>query len=151
MAGFDKGGFLRSDTSLIQTMGRAARNVSGRVILYADNSTGSMERAIGETSRRRVIQLAYNEKHGITPATIISRIKDIVGDIQRTRDRAVSSLAELDVAASGGSVAQLIKEKRREMHDAADKLDFETAALIRDEIAQLESRDKTKGGKKRKK
>ncbi len=135
----DKEGFLRSETSLIQTIGRAARNVAGRVILYADNSTGSMERAIGETNRRLAIQLAYNEKHGITPKTIQKRIHDIVGDITKARQRAVKELADMDTAAYGGDTKKLIKEKKRQMHDAADKLDFETAALLRDEIRTLES------------
>ena len=135
----DKEGFLRSETSLIQTIGRAARNVAGRVILYADLTTGSMERAIGETNRRREIQLIHNKKHGITPKTIAKKIHDIIGDIQRVRDRAVSELAEMDKDAYGGNVTKLIKEKRRQMHDAADRLDFETAALIRDEITKLES------------
>jgi len=134
----DKEGFLRSETSLIQTIGRAARNVLGRVVLYADNMTGSMERAIGETSRRRAIQIAYNKQHNITPQTIVKRIHDIVGDIERTRKRAITELAKLDTNAFKGDKAKLIKEKRRQMHDAADRLDFETAALIRDEIHTLE-------------
>ena len=138
----DKEGFLRSETSLIQTIGRAARNVRGRVLLYADNSTGSMERAIGETNRRREIQLAYNTKHKITPKTIEKRIHDIVGDIERSRKRAITELARMDSSASGGDKARLIREKRREMHDAADRLDFETAALIRDEIQALEKAKK---------
>jgi len=95
----DKEGFLRSETSLIQTIGRAARNVNGRVLLYADTMTGSMERAIGETNRRRSIQLAYNKEHGITPKTIQKKIADIVGDIQKARAKAVSRLSELDVNA----------------------------------------------------
>lgn len=136
----DKEGFLRSETSLIQTIGRAARNVLGRVILYADNSTGSMERAIGETNRRREKQLAYNKKHGITPKTIAKKIHDIIGDIQRARQRAVTELAQTELAAAGGNVKELIKQKRQEMHDAADKLDFETAALLRDEIRTLEAK-----------
>ena len=134
----DKEGFLRSETSLIQTIGRAARNVNGRVILYADISTGSMERAIGETNRRREIQIAYNKKHKITPKTIQKRIHDIVGDIERTRKRVVSQLVEMDKSAFGGDKAKMLKEKRRQMHDAVDRLDFETAALLRDEVAQLE-------------
>lgn len=134
----DKEGFLRSETSLIQTIGRAARNVLGRVILYADTMTGSMERAIGETNRRREIQVAYNKKHKITPKTIQKRIHDIVGDIERSRKRAVSELTKLDTSAYGGNTVKIIKEKRRQMHDAADRLDFETAALIRDEISALE-------------
>ncbi len=134
----DKEGFLRSETSLIQTIGRAARNVNGRVILYADNHTGSMERAIGETNRRRSIQLAYNAKHGITPMTIKKKINDIIGDMQRTRDNAVNQLVEEDLIAHGGDIKKLVAEKRRQMHDAADSLDFETAALLRDEISKLE-------------
>ncbi|OGG60382.1 excinuclease ABC subunit B [Candidatus Kaiserbacteria bacterium RIFCSPHIGHO2_01_FULL_56_24] len=138
----DKEGFLRSETSLIQTIGRAARNVLGRVILYADNMTGSMERAIGETNRRREKQIAYNTKHGITPTTIIKKIHDIIGDIQKARQRAVTELSELDKAAYGGDVKKLIKMKRQEMHEAADRLDFETAALIRDELRKLETTKK---------
>ena len=136
----DKEGFLRSETSLIQTIGRAARNVLGRVILYADTMTGSLERAIGETNRRRAIQEAYNKKHHITPKTIEKRIHDIVGDIERTRSRAVGELAALDTAAYKGDVKKLIKDKREQMHQAADRLDFETAALLRDEIRTLEKR-----------
>jgi len=144
----DKEGFLRSETSLIQTIGRAARNVNGRVILYADQSTGSMDRAVGETNRRRVLQLAYNKEHGITPQTIKKNIKDIIGDIAKVRERAISELAEMDKDAYQGSVTKLIKEKRTQMHEAADRLDFETAALIRDEIQKLEaSRTKTKNKK----
>ena len=136
----DKEGFLRSETSLIQTIGRAARNVRGRVLLYADVITGSMERAIGETNRRRELQLRYNKEHNITPKTIQKRIRDIIGDIERSRERAVSELARMDTDAFGGDKAKLIKEKRRQMHEAADRLDFETAALIRDEIRMLETK-----------
>ena len=95
----DKEGFLRSETSLVQTIGRAARNVNGRVIMYADAATGSMERAISETNRRRELQIAYNKKHGITATTIKTRIKDITGDIQRSRDRAIKELTEMDTHA----------------------------------------------------
>lgn len=136
----DKEGFLRSETSLIQTMGRAARNVHGRVILYADQMTGSLERAIQETNRRRQLQTAYNKKHNITPKTIEKRIHDIIGDIQRSRKRAITELAKLDANAFRGDTAKLIKEKRRQMHEAADRLDFESAALIRDEIRVLETK-----------
>jgi hypothetical protein len=108
---------------------------------YDDTSTGSMERAIGETNRRRAKQIAYNTAHGITPQTIKKQIKDIVGDIAKARERAVKELATLDAAAYEGSKAKLIKAKRKEMHEAADNLDFETAALLRDEIAALEQAD----------
>jgi len=146
----DKEGFLRSETSLIQTMGRAARNILGRVILYADQSTGSMERAMEITRTRREKQVAYNAAHGITPKTVAKKIHDIIGDIQRMRDRAVTELADTDIAAAGGDVKKLIKQKREEMHEAADRLDFETAALIRDEIATLEKEvEKERKGKKK--
>ncbi len=114
--------------------------------------TGSMERAIGETNRRRAIQVAYNTKHDITPKTIQKRIHDIVGDIQRARSRAVSDLVDLDTKAYGGDVKKLIKEKRQQMHSAADNLDFETAALLRDEISHLENppKDTDKKPKKNK-
>ncbi|HVU75448.1 MAG TPA: helicase-related protein, partial [Candidatus Paceibacterota bacterium] len=134
----DKEGFLRSETSLIQTIGRAARNVNGRVILYADQSTGSMERAIGETNRRREIQLAYNKEHNITPKTVQKKIHDLVGEIEKSRKRAVTLLANEDVAAFGGDPKKAIAEKRKQMHEAADNLDFETAAILRDEIHTLE-------------
>lgn len=134
----DKEGFLRSETSLIQTIGRAARNVHGRVILYADGMTGSMERAIGETNRRRTIQLAYNKAHGITPMTIKKKINDIMGDITKARERTIKELATLDASTHAGALERLLKEKRREMHEASDNLDFETAALLRDEIRELE-------------
>jgi excinuclease ABC subunit B len=142
----DKEGFLRSSTSLIQTIGRAARNVNGRVLLYADNMTGSMEKAIGETNRRRIVQVAYNKEHGITPQTIQKRIKDITGDIERSRKRAITELATLDSNAYGGDMKKVIKEKRRQMHEAADRLDFETASLIRDEIRTLEETAKPAKG-----
>jgi len=138
----DKEGFLRSETSLIQTIGRAARNVLGRVILYADLETRSMERAIGETNRRRVKQIAYNTEHKITPKTVARKIHDIIGDIQRVRERAVSDLASADLNAVGGDRRKLIKQKRQEMHEAADRLDFETAALLRDEVRRLEETKK---------
>ncbi|HEY4526816.1 MAG TPA: excinuclease ABC subunit UvrB [Candidatus Paceibacterota bacterium] len=134
----DKEGFLRSETSLIQTIGRAARNVNGRVLLYADNITGSMERAIGETNRRRKIQLEYNTKHGITPTTIKTRIKDIIGDIEKSRKRVITELATMDAAAFGGDIKRVIADKRKQMRAAAHEMDFETAAILRDEIRTLE-------------
>ncbi len=146
----DKEGFLRSETSLIQTIGRAARNVNGRVILYADHMTNSLEKAIGETNRRRATQHAYNQKHGITPQTIKKRIADIMGDIQKARQKAVSTI--VDIESHTKDLSALIIEKREEMHDAADRLDFETAALLRDEVRILEEKhaaqQKKKNGKK---
>ncbi len=138
----DKEGFLRSETSLIQTIGRAARNIHGRVILYADHMTGSLDRAIGETNRRRAIQLAYNKEHNITPKTIEKRIRDIIGDVQRARQRAIGDLVALDKSTYAGDIVKLLREKRRQMHEAADRLDFETAGLIRDEILKLEAEHK---------
>lgn len=143
----DKEGFLRSETSLIQTIGRAARNVRGRVLLYADTMTGSLDRAISETNRRRELQIAYNTKHKITPKTIQKKIQDITGDIAKVRARAIKELTTMDTAAYGGDTKKLITEKRRQMHDAADRLDFETAALLRDEIRQLE--EAAEAGKKK--
>lgn len=137
----DKEGFLRSEVSLIQTIGRAARNVNGRVLLYADVSTGSMERAISETNRRRTIQLEYNKKHNITPQTVQKRIHDITADIEKARKKAVSELTELEMSAEKDP-KKAIAEMRRQMHEAADNLDFETAAILRDEIAALEKRFK---------
>jgi len=133
----DKEGFLRSETSLVQTIGRAARNAAGRVILYADTVTGSMERAMGETNRRRTIQLEYNKKHKIIPQTIKKRIHDITENIANERHQAVGRLLALDQAAYGKNIKKLIKEKEKQMNEAVKNLDFETAALIRDELKEL--------------
>ncbi|OHA56785.1 MAG: hypothetical protein A2114_01545 [Candidatus Vogelbacteria bacterium GWA1_51_14] len=133
----DKEGFLRSETSLIQTIGRAARNAAGRVILYADTVTGSMERAMGETNRRRTIQLEYNKKHKITPQTIKKRIHDITESLENERHQAVKRLLALDQAAYGKNIKKLIREKEKQMNEAVKNLDFETAALIRDELKEL--------------
>ncbi len=137
----DKEGFLRSETSLIQIIGRAARNVLGRVILYADTVTGSMERAINETNRRRVLQIEYNKKHGITPQTIKKEIHDITDQLQKTHNRAVGELIKLDVGNKKLSVSQIqkiIKTKEKQMNASVKILDFETAAILRDEIKELE-------------
>ena len=144
----EKEGFLRSETSLIQIIGRAARNVKGRVILYADNVTGSMERAIAETNRRRAIQVAYNKKHGITPQTIIKKIHDITEELDLHK-KAVKTLMALDLSGNPKNLAKLIREKDRQMNTAVKILDFETAALLRDEIAALtkEFQRKTENGK----
>ncbi|OYV63315.1 MAG: excinuclease ABC subunit B [Parcubacteria group bacterium 21-58-10] len=134
----DKEGFLRSETSLIQTIGRAARNVLGRVILYADVMTGSLEKAIGETNRRREKQLAYNTAHGITPKTIKKEIHDIAASMRTEHQRTIDELLVLDTLAYKDDPAAFIKRKREEMAEAVEQLDFETAALIRDEIYKLE-------------
>ncbi|EKE21270.1 MAG: hypothetical protein ACD_7C00299G0001 [uncultured bacterium] len=128
----DKEGFLRSETSLIQTIGRAARNVNGRVILYADNITGSMERAIRETERRRTIQAAYNKKHHITPKTIKKKIQSIVDhEINPVLSSEFVRLETLE------DINGYIKQKEKEMKEAAKNLEFERAGIIRDEIYEL--------------
>jgi excinuclease ABC subunit B len=147
----DKEGFLRSETSLIQIIGRAARNVEGKVILYADSITGSMKRAMDETTRRRKIQIAYNAKHGITPKTIIKKIKDITDTLEREHHHAVDLLLETDEKIFLDNPKKMIKEKMEQMEDAVRNLDFETAAIIRDEIRILESKlEKAQKTKKKK-
>ncbi len=136
----DKEGFLRSETSLIQTIGRAARNVNGRVILYADSVTGSMERAIKETDRRRAIQVAYNTKHGITPQTIIKKIHDITDQIKSDHAKAVDSMLAIDNELFEKNPEKFIKEKESQMSEAVKILDFESAAIIRDEIEKLKGK-----------
>ncbi len=130
----DKEGFLRSETSLIQTIGRAARNVGGRVILYADQETESLKKAISETSRRRAIQLAYNQEHGITPTTIKKAIKDITDELRSEHGRAVQQLLDVDQDLYKKNPRKFIAEKRAQMAEAVQNLDFETAAILRDEI-----------------
>ncbi|MFW5884742.1 MAG: excinuclease ABC subunit UvrB [Patescibacteria group bacterium] len=132
----DKEGFLRSETSLIQTMGRAARNVEGRVILYADKITGSLERAVAETKRRRKIQLEYNKKHNITPQTISKKINDITDQIRSEREKTAANNLEIELQSK--EQKQLIKEKKLKMKEAVKIMDFETAAILRDEIKILE-------------
>jgi excinuclease ABC subunit B len=136
----DKEGFLRSETSLIQTIGRAARNSGGRVILYADVMTGSLDRAIAETNRRRTIQEEYNKEHGITPTTIIKNIKDITESILSTHDKAVSDELSLDAKVFAKNPDKLIKLKEKQMKEAVKVLDFETAAILRDELEVLKIR-----------
>lgn len=134
----DKEGFLRSETSLIQTIGRAARNVNGKVVMYADTITDSMRRSIDETNRRRSIQMQYNEDHGITPTTIVKSIRDIIeaegGDVRSKEKSGKSSKVDIrnldDLLASIG-------EMERDMKKAAKALDFERAAELRDEISRL--------------
>lgn len=133
----DKEGFLRSETSLIQTIGRAARNVSGKVIMYADNVTDSMKRAIGETNRRRAIQLEYNEKHGITPATIVKAVRDVI-EAERTVDNREYKAGGRNVdTLSLDGLLSAIAEMEADMKKAAKALDFERAAELRDEITHL--------------
>lgn len=134
----DKEGFLRSETSLIQTIGRAARNVNGRVILYADKSTNSLEKAVGETDRRRKIQINYNKKYKITPKTIIKNIKDITEQIKTEHKNAVDTLLKVDADLMKKDPQKLIKRKEKQMNSAAKILDFETAAILRDEIKELQ-------------
>lgn len=140
----DKEGFLRSETALIQVIGRAARNSEGRVILYANNITGSMQRAITETERRRKLQEEYNTKHGITPTTIKKSIKDITDKLKSERDKALVRELEEDVKVYGGNMEDLIKFKATQMEEAVESLDFETAAMLRDEIALIKA--KMEGG-----
>ncbi|SOC85389.1 Excinuclease ABC subunit B [Ensifer adhaerens] len=140
----DKEGFLRSETSLVQTIGRAARNVDGRVILYADQITGSMQRAMDETSRRREKQMAYNEANGITPESVKARISDILDSVYE-RDHVRADIQVRGV--KGGTATDLVGNNlqahlnalEKQMRDAAADLDFETAARLRDEIKRLKA------------
>jgi excinuclease ABC subunit B len=130
----DKEGFLRDERSLIQTIGRAARNVDGRVIMYADSVTGSMKRAIKETDRRRKKQVVYNEEHGITPESIKKKLAKkpdaIIEELSYKPKQKVANIEEL------------IREMEIEMEDAASNLDFEKAITLRDEIKKLQSQVK---------
>lgn len=133
----DKEGFLRSETSLVQTIGRAARNVDGRVLLYADRITGSMERAIAETNRRRAKQEEYNTANGITPQSIKSNITDILDSVYE-KDRVTADIGLADEGALvGNNLAAHLESLEKEMRDAATNLDFEAAARLRDEIKRL--------------
>ena len=134
----DKEGFLRSETSLIQTIGRAARNIDGRVILYADRVTGSMERALNETDRRREKQLDYNVEHGITPASIKSHINDIMSDVTLRDGVLVDTGDDERPHLVGHNLKAYIGELEERMRKAAADLEFEEAARLRDEIRRLE-------------
>jgi excinuclease ABC subunit B len=136
----DKEGFLRSETSLIQTIGRAARNSGGRVILYADHMTNSMDTAMKETARRRALQEAHNTKHGITPQTIKKKIHDITDQLRSEHEKAVGELVRLDEELARTNPRLLMKQKEEAMEQAVKHLDFETAALIRDELLALEEK-----------
>ncbi len=149
----DKEGFLRSETSLIQTIGRAARNVDGRVVMYADTVTDSMRRAIGETQRRRQLQIAYNLEHGINPTTIRKAVTDILAYLRKddgkapvperltaktaARDREVAKRAAAAAELPHADLERLIRTLEEEMHEAAADLRFEYAARLRDEIKEL--------------
>jgi len=135
----DKEGFLRSEKSLIQTFGRAARNINGKVILYADKMTGSMDQAILETNRRRTMQQDYNRTHGITPQTIQKSIRNILASIYESDYFTVPTVS--DVKEEYGSVKEvphLIQKLKKEMKEAAGQLEFERAAELRDRIHKLE-------------
>ena len=150
----DKEGFLRSETSLIQTIGRAARNVNGQVVLYADQMTGSLQRAVDETKRRRDIQLAYNKKHNITPKTIEKTIRNMLEEFgidpnrQKARSKKQrgkkSSTLDLDLLGDARPMKEIIKDKEQQMKRAAKELEFELAAVLRDEIRELRAREKMK-------
>jgi len=136
----DKEGFLRSETSLVQTIGRAARNAEGRVIMYADRITGSMERAIAETTRRRERQMAYNEEHGITPETVKKNVSDVLegtfkGDTDQSR---ITTQVEKDPNI-GANLQAHLAGLRDQMLKAAENLEFEEAARLRDEVKRLEA------------
>ena len=131
----DKEGFLRSETSLVQTIGRAARNAQGQVIMYADQVTPSMERAIAETNRRRAIQMAYNEAHGIVPKTIIKDVREVIEITSKHSGKSDKPLKRLSKAER----LKLIEEMTREMKNAAKLLEFEHAAYLRDRIQELQN------------
>lgn len=133
----DKEGFLRSETSLIQTIGRAARNAKGRVIMYADVMTESMERAITETNRRRCIQEAYNEEHGIIPQTIQKKVHDVIQITKTATEKQKFGLEKEPESMSEKELKQLIQKLDKEMKHAAAELQFERAAELRDKIAEL--------------
>ena len=135
----DKEGFLRSGTSLIQTIGRAARNVRGKVLLYADTVTESIRHAVDETNRRRVIQIAYNQKHGITPKTIEREVTDILQSLRVQQEVERPSEQELE-RLSHAEIVDVIKRLEKEMFQAAQRLEFELAAALRDEIRELKKK-----------
>ncbi|GGE35383.1 UvrABC system protein B [Primorskyibacter flagellatus] len=137
----DKEGFLRSETSLIQTIGRAARNAEGRVIMYADRITGSMERALAETDRRREKQVAYNEEHGITPATVKKNVDDILAGLYKGDTDMSRVTAKVDKPMHGGNLQAHLDALRADMRKAAENLEFEEAARLRDEVKRLEAVD----------
>ena len=138
----DKEGFLRSATSLIQTIGRAARNVKGEVLIYADHITGSIKKAVEETERRRELQLAHNKKYGITPKTIIKKISDILSANGLAKADKILDLEIKPLPKSKADFEKLIQEKEKAMKTAARALNFELAAILRDEIKLLQQKKK---------
>ena len=137
----DKEGFLRSETSLVQTIGRAARNADGRVIMYADRITGSMERAMRETERRRTKQIAYNDEHGITPETVKKNVEDVLAGLYKGDTDMSRVTARIDEKHSGSNIQAVLEGMRDDMRKAAENLEFEEAARLRDEIKRLETVD----------
>jgi excinuclease ABC subunit B len=135
----DKEGFLRSETSLVQTIGRAARNVGGRVIMYADHITDSMRRAIGETNRRRTVQQEYNARHGITPQTIVKRVKEFI-ETTKVAEAPAAYRSERLGTMSRSETLELIATLEKEMRQASKLLEFERAAELRDMIIELRQR-----------
>jgi len=131
----DKEGYLRSEGSLIQNIGRAARHINANVIMYADTTTTSMQRAIDETYRRRKIQIAYNEEHGINPVGIQKTIRDIGGQLRAVAERKATYNAGEGIPKD--EIVRLIKDLERQMKDASRNLEFEKAALLRDQIVEL--------------
>ncbi|KCV81940.1 excinuclease ABC subunit B [Actibacterium atlanticum] len=137
----DKEGFLRSETSLVQTIGRAARNAEGRVIMYGDKVTGSMQRAIDETNRRRAKQIAYNEEHGITPETVKKNVEDVLAGLYQGDTDMNRVTAKIDKPMHGANLEAHLDGLRAEMRKAAENLEFEEAARLRDEVKRLEAVD----------
>jgi excinuclease ABC subunit B len=135
----DKEGFLRSETSLVQTIGRAARNAEGRVIMYADKITGSMERALKETDRRREKQIAYNDKHGITPQTVKKNVEDVLAGLYEGDTDMSRVTATIDKPMAGDNLTAHLEGLRDQMRKAAENLEFEEAARLRDEVHRLEA------------
>ncbi len=137
----DKEGFLRSERSLIQTIGRAARNVFGTVILYADSMTDSMKRAIDETERRRRLQAAFNKKHGITPQSIIKALGSPLIKIYDADYVDIPIAAEKAAKYGAAELPRMIRKLQKEMKQAAERLDFEAAAELRDRIRELQNQE----------
>ena len=133
----DKEGFLRSETALVQTIGRASRNVEGAVIMYADRITRSMDLAIKETDRRRKTQAAYNKKHGITPSTIKKNVRELIGATKVADSEAVFNM---EAKINKDELLSMIKNLKKEMKSAAKALEFERAAEIRDRVTELEKK-----------